>query len=70
MIKKRGSTMITVQNKLKNCEACGYYSPCPPHVTGKCFRFVRFVEHVINDYTRDCEYWSPREEKPPGKRKK
>ena len=61
--------MITVQNKLKNCEACGYYSPCPPHVTGKCYRFVRFVEHVINDYTRDCEYWSPQDEKSPKKRK-
>jgi hypothetical protein len=25
----------------------------------KCWRFARFVEHVINDWTRDCEYFTP-----------
>jgi len=60
--------MTTVQ-KVKKCEACGHYSPCPPHVIGKCLRFARFVDHVINDYTRDCEYWSPQDEKSPKKRK-
>jgi hypothetical protein len=59
---------MMVQSKAKNCEACGYYSPCPPHVPGKCFRFARFVEHVINEYTKDCDYWSPREDKPPVKK--
>jgi hypothetical protein len=60
-----------VQSKAKNCEVCSYYSPSPPHVTGKCFRFARFVEHVINEHTKDCDYWSPRgEEKPPVKSKR
>jgi hypothetical protein len=61
--------MKTVTNRVKKCEACGYYSPSPPHVQGNCLRFARFVDHVINDYTRDCEYWSPRDEKSPKKRK-
>ncbi len=61
--------MVATQNQVKICEACGYYSPSPPHLPGKCFRFARFVEHVINDYTRDCEYWYPKEEKTPRKRK-
>jgi hypothetical protein len=27
----------------------------------KCWRFARFVEHVLNDHTRDCEYFSAAE---------
>lgn len=23
----------------------------------KCSRFVRFIDHVLNDNSRDCEYW-------------
>lgn len=60
--------MTTVQ-RVKKCEVCMHYSPCPPHVPGKCFRFARFVEHVINECTRDCEYWSPRDEETFGKKR-
>ncbi|HPC73797.1 MAG TPA: hypothetical protein P5551_04160 [Syntrophales bacterium] len=59
---------MMAQNEERNCESCGYYSPCPPHVPGKCYRFARFLEHVINEYTRDCDYWSPQGgEKPSAK---
>jgi len=27
----------------------------------KCFRFVRFVDHMLNDNSRDCEYWQQTE---------
>ncbi len=23
----------------------------------KCLRFARFVDHVLNERSRDCEYW-------------
>ncbi len=25
-----------------------------------CWRFARFVDHVIADATRDCAYWTPK----------
>jgi hypothetical protein len=25
----------------------------------KCLRFARFVDHLINEKSRDCEYWQP-----------
>ncbi|HOD36373.1 MAG TPA: hypothetical protein PLR20_09935 [Syntrophales bacterium] len=59
--------MVAARHRVKICQACGYYSPSRPHAPGKCLRFARFVEHVINDYTKDCEYWSPKEEKHPRK---
>jgi len=25
----------------------------------KCLRFARFVDHMLNENSRDCEYWHP-----------
>ena len=25
----------------------------------KCLRFARFVDHLLNENPRDCEYWQP-----------
>jgi len=25
----------------------------------KCLRFTRFVDHMLNENSRDCEYWQP-----------
>jgi hypothetical protein len=25
----------------------------------KCLRFARFVDHLLNENSRDCEYWQP-----------
>jgi hypothetical protein len=24
-----------------------------------CLRFARFVDHALNDTSRDCDYWTP-----------
>jgi hypothetical protein len=25
----------------------------------KCLRFARFVDHLLNENSRDCDYWQP-----------
>lgn len=43
----------------KVCENCAFHSPRTDREPEKCWRFARFVEHVLNDRTRDCEYFTP-----------
>jgi hypothetical protein len=43
----------------KTCERCVFHSPRTESELEKCWRFARFVEHVVNDWTRDCEYFTP-----------
>lgn len=49
--KKRKTTM-----QEKKCESCIYFLDSgTPH--GNCLRFARFVDHAINETSRDCSYW-------------
>lgn len=43
----------------RTCEHCAFHSPRTETEREKCWRFARFVEHVLNDWTRDCEYFTP-----------
>ena len=43
----------------KTCESCIFHSPRTEDEPEKCWRFARFVEHVLSDATRDCEYCTP-----------
>ena len=43
----------------KICDKCIFHSPRTESELEKCWRFARFVEHVVNDWTRDCEYYTP-----------
>jgi hypothetical protein len=45
-----------LRNMEKNCESCIYFFESG-NPRGNCMRFARFVDHAINDTTRDCEYW-------------
>lgn len=47
----------TVKQSKQQCDSCLYYSYESTENLEKCMRFSRFVDHVINDLTRDCEYW-------------
>ncbi len=38
------------------CESCIYYFESD-NPQGNCLRFARFVDHALNDGTRDCSYW-------------
>jgi hypothetical protein len=45
----------------RTCERCIFHSPRNDTEAEKCWRFARFVEHVLNDWTKDCEYFSAAE---------
>ena len=47
------------------CEQCVYYSFQNEQNAGKCWRFARFVEHVLTRPTRDCDYFTAYAEGPP-----
>lgn len=43
------------------CESCFYRFNDEDSGTEHCFRFARFVDHVINEASKDCEYWQASE---------
>jgi hypothetical protein len=45
-------------HKSGNCATCLYLER-EEGIMGKekCLRFARFVDHMLNDNSRDCEYW-------------
>ena len=45
--------------KKEKCEDCRYFHAGEQGRVGNCSRFARFVDHAINECTRDCEYWAP-----------
>jgi hypothetical protein len=53
--------MTASEKAVKKCQACAYFNPAQEATLGKCFRFARFVDHVITEHTKDCEYWSSEE---------
>ena len=42
----------------RNCTTC-MYRACEEGAMEKekCLRFARFVDHLINENSRDCDYW-------------
>ena len=42
------------------CASC-LYLESGEAILGKenCLRFARFVDHMLNENSRDCEYWQP-----------
>lgn len=40
----------------KNCESCIYFFDSG-NPQGNCLRFARFVDHAVNETSRDCSYW-------------
>ncbi len=44
------------EGNVKNCESCIYlFDSGNPR--GNCLRFARFVDHSLNETSRDCSYW-------------
>lgn len=63
---KGGSVMHNSSNRMlmqnRNaqkglCETCNHLFIDEASGTDHCFRFARFVDHVINEATRNCDYW-------------
>lgn len=44
----------------KICWNCLFYYCDTEHQTDKCMRFARFVDHVITAVTKNCSYWTDR----------
>lgn len=42
----------------RTCGRCIFHSPRTDAEPEKCWRFARFVEHILSDATRDCEYFT------------
>lgn len=42
----------------KECDTCLYVSH-DSESPENCLRFARFVDHALNDKSRDCDYWTP-----------
>jgi hypothetical protein len=40
----------------KKCGNCIYFLESD-NLQGNCLRFARFVDHAINETSRDCSYW-------------
>ena len=57
----RSDPKITeARGKDRTCPTCLYMNRDGDTFTAdKCFRFARFVDHVLNKGTRDCDYWEP-----------
>ena len=43
----------------ERCQECLFYDVHPRENRENCLRFARFVDHVITEYTKDCDYWTP-----------
>lgn len=42
--------------KKQTCDSCIYIFDSG-NSQGNCLRFARFVDHAVNDASRDCSYW-------------
>jgi hypothetical protein len=51
---------LTGGRQSRECATCLYLA-CEEGAMEKvkCLRFARFVDHLLNETSRDCEYWQP-----------
>lgn len=49
---------LTQDKNNQTCNTCLFYYVDSAANLEKCSRFARFVDHVINDMTKDCIYWT------------
>jgi hypothetical protein len=51
---------LTGGRQSRECETCLYLASDEAMLEKeKCLRFARFVDHLLNENSRDCEYWQP-----------
>ena len=51
---------VSQQNKpVQTCQSCLYRDHSAADSRDNCFRFARFVDHLLHEASRDCDYWSP-----------
>ncbi len=53
------STAIPAEENNRKCGNCLFVNHNDPASLENCLRFARFVDHALNDTSRDCDYWTP-----------
>lgn len=51
-------------NPMQTCRTCLYQDHHAVDSRDNCLRFARFVDHLLHDTSRNCEYWSPAPSRP------
>jgi hypothetical protein len=59
---KASAAAVSKRRDVQQCENCLFYYCDEETNVNKCMRFSRFVDHVINDMTKDCAYWTSHDE--------
>jgi len=49
---------------VQTCFTCLYHDHNAADGRDNCFRFARFVDHMLYETSRDCDYWSPVRSRP------
>jgi hypothetical protein len=44
---------------IQTCQTCIYHDHNAADSRDNCLRFARFVDHLLHEALRDCDYWSP-----------
>jgi hypothetical protein len=52
---KKNSPSVSGDNECGTCLYVSHDSESPEN----CLRFARFVDHALNETSRDCDYWTP-----------
>jgi hypothetical protein len=55
----QNETSLQQHYPMKTCRTCLYRDHNAAESRDNCFRFARFVDHALNQTSRDCDYWSP-----------
>jgi hypothetical protein len=59
---KSAAAPVSQRNEVQQCGNCLFYYYDDETNLSKYMRFSRFVDHVINDMTKDCAYWTSSDE--------
>ena len=58
MKKKDASKSSPLMAGKKECGTCLYVNRTSEGLEN-CLRFARFVDHTLNEASKDCDYWTP-----------
>lgn len=53
------STAIPATEDCGKCDTCLFVDHSGSASQDNCLRFARFVDHALNEVSRDCDYWTP-----------
>jgi hypothetical protein len=54
-----GGDSLQQHPQRQSCQTCLYRDHNDANSRDNCSRFARFVDHLIHETSKDCDYWSP-----------